>query len=108
MRLTAIESFRGFAQAASETIVNKGKFEDACGDYIMSDCAFGPRLKPRGEYQRVQNGLKVDSCSTVSSNSVPFRASRTDMFPEEPEASAGTSTSSAGATGEVGSSPSDC
>jgi hypothetical protein len=29
------------------------------------------------------------------------------MFPEVPEASAGTSTSSAGATGEVGSSPSD-
>lgn len=38
---------------------------------------------------------------------VPFRASRTDIFPEVPAASPGTSTSSAGATGEVGSSPSD-
>jgi hypothetical protein len=38
---------------------------------------------------------------------VPFRASRTDMEPEEAAASAGTSTSSAAGTGEVGSSPSD-
>ena len=37
----------------------------------------------------------------------PFRASRTDIEPDEPAASAETSTSSAGATGEVGSSPSD-
>lgn len=39
--------------------------------------------------------------------SVPFRASRTDMDPEDAAASPETSTSSAAATGEVGSSPSD-
>jgi hypothetical protein len=38
---------------------------------------------------------------------IPFRASRTDMEPEEAAASAATSTSSAAGTGEVGSSPSD-
>jgi hypothetical protein len=52
-------------------------------------------------------GLERTAASAEEVNK-PFRASRTDIEPDEPAASAETSTSSAGATGEVGSSPSDC
>lgn len=53
------------------------------------------------------NAWRTGRTSTSRSKSVPFKASSTDIFPEEPAVSAGTSTSSACATGEVGSSPSD-
>ena len=51
--------------------------------------------------------LDVSSCEVIGGGFVPFSASSTLIDPPEGAASPATSTSSAAATGEVGSSPSD-
>lgn len=91
--LATIESLGCFAQAAGETIVDEGEFEDTYKAMVV----------------RMNNSrlLNLDD-NDETRFSVPFRASRTDIDPEDAAASPETSTSSAAATGEVGSSPSDC
>ena len=90
--------------------MNQGKFEDAWEENscqnVRSTGWFSSFWKEHRKKESRVNDF-IAQRSTLSSISVPFKASRTDIFPEEPEASAGTSTSSAGATGELGSSPSD-
>lgn len=88
MCLATIESFGGFAQTAGKTVVDEGNAEDT----YSSECQYMSSPKARLFLRFLD---------------APFKASRTDMEPEEAAASPETSTSSAAATGEVGSSPSD-
>lgn len=85
MGLATIERFRGFAKTTGKAVMNQGQFENTYGNTPL---VWGNDVIP----ERVV---------------VPFSASRTDIEPDEAAASPETSTSSAAATGEVGSSPSD-
>jgi hypothetical protein len=86
--LATIESLGGFAQTAGKTVVDEGNAEDT----YPNDCQY------MLFHSRALSSPFVNA---------PFKASRTDMEPEEAGASPETSTSSAAGTGEVGSSPSD-
>jgi hypothetical protein len=115
--LAAVKGLASFSQATGETVMDEGEFEDACVRIdsqwtVKCKCArkVVGRVRPRyvidwPEVQLVDGFLL--SFSKRYESDVPFRASRTDIEPEEAAASAGTSTSSAAGTGEVGSSPSD-
>lgn len=90
--LATIEGFGCLAQASGETIVDEGEFEDTYKAMVV----------------RMDTSWLLNLDNDETGFGIPFRASRTDIDPEDAAASPETSTSSAAATGEVGSSPSDC